>query len=126
MELTQPLSQLSTQALGRLGEQVAVDYLLAHDYTILERNWRCRRGELDIVACKGNAVVAIEVKTRRGTRYGAPLESIGYIKARRLRSLLALWVRERKPGRTRLRIDAIGITYGEGARPRIEHIEGIL
>ena len=126
MELTQSTGHLSTQELGRLGESLAADYLVALGYTIIARNWRCQRGELDLVVRLADTIVAVEVKTRRGTLYGAPLEAIGYVKARRLRSLLSLWVREHRPRSARLRIDAIGITLQEGVRPRIDHVEGLL
>lgn len=120
------IQNLSQQELGRLGETVACDYLHSLGYEIIERNWRVRAGELDVIVRMGDTVVAVEVKTRRGHRYGAPLEAIGYLKARRLRSLLITWVRANKPSCRRLRVDAIGITFRFDLPPKIEHIEGLL
>lgn len=112
-------------ATGHEGESLAVAYLQQRGFTILARNWRCREGELDIVANDGDAIVAVEVKTRRGLGYGAPLESITYLKARRLRRLLALWLRERNRNARRIRIDAVGIILRNEREPQIQHVEGV-
>ena len=113
------------RALGVQGEQLAADYLTELGYQILSRNWRIARGEIDIIAADGDTVVAVEVKTRSGTGYGTPLESITLQKAQRLRRLLLSWVRAEKPRAQKIRIDAIGITLRPGERPRIDHLEGI-
>lgn len=126
MPFSPNIEMYSQQELGRLGETVACDYLQSIGYEIIERNWRIRQGELDVIARRGDTVVAVEVKTRRGTNYGAPLEAIGYLKTRRIRGLLITWVRMNKPYCRRLRVDAIGITFRRNLRPRIEHIEGLL
>lgn len=113
------------QRLGAEGERIAAEYLEQLGYTILDRNWRIREGEIDLVARDGSDIVAVEVKTRGGSGYGHPLEAITAIKARRLRRLLLSWVRETRPGLAHLRIDAIGITMRNGERPRIDHLRGI-
>lgn len=113
------------QALGAEGEALATAYLEARGYRILARNWRCRYGELDIVARDGEAVVAIEVKTRSGEGYGSPLEAITARKSSRLRRLLLEWARANGARRAPLRVDAVGITLRPGASPRIEHVRGI-
>ncbi|MGZ6792765.1 MAG: YraN family protein, partial [Mycobacteriales bacterium] len=64
------------QALGRWGEEHAVRHLEAAGYEVLSRNWRCREGELDIVARSGGALVFVEVKARTGTAYGEPAEAV--------------------------------------------------
>lgn len=121
---TTPASHNRT--LGVEGETLAAAHLEQHGYRILARNWRCRYGELDIVAHDGETVVAVEVKTRSGEGYGSPLEAITAQKASRLRRLLLEWARESGRRRSPLRIDAIGIMlHAGGAEPRIEHLRGI-
>ena len=68
--------------LGRDGEQAAVTYLEGCGFRILDRNWRCADGEIDIVAVERHTFVVCEVKTRSGTRYGTPLEAVGRAKHR--------------------------------------------
>ncbi|MBK0420070.1 YraN family protein [Leucobacter sp. CSA1] len=111
--------------LGAQGEAMAAEHLEQHGYRLLARNWRTRDGELDIIALDGDTLVAVEVKTRRGSGYGSPLEAITMRKARRLRRLLLAWVRAERPGIPRLRVDAVGITLRPGDRPRIDHLRGI-
>lgn len=113
--------------LGARGEALAARYLEESlGWQVLERNWRDgRRGEIDLVARDGGTLVAVEVKTRSGLGYGAPLEAITAMKAARLRRLLLSWMRERHPAAQSLRIDAIGITLNSEADPRIDHLRGI-
>ena len=73
--------------LGREGEQAAVSYLEGCGFRILDRNWRCADGEIDIVAADRRTFVVCEVKTRSGTRFGTPLDAVGQAKRRRLRRL---------------------------------------
>ena len=113
------------QALGARGETIAAAYLEGLGYRILERNWRTRSGELDLIARDGETLVAVEVKTRSGTGYGNPLEAITALKMHRLRRLLLEWVREAGARGTRLRVDAVGITVRPDGRPRIDHLRGI-
>lgn len=75
---------VNTKKLGHIGESVAQAYLLRHGYTVLDRNWTCRWGELDIVALKGNRIAFFEVKTRSNTNYGSPFEAISFYKRRAL------------------------------------------
>src|SRR5437773_321129 len=79
-------------ALGREGEQAAVEYLQGCGFRILDRNWRCDGGELDIVAVDRHVLVACEVKSRSGTRYGSPLDAVGKAKQKRLRRLAVAWI----------------------------------
>ncbi len=78
--------------LGKEGEQAAVSYLEGCGFRILDRNWRCADGEIDIVAVDRHTFVVCEVKTRSGTRYGTPLDAVGQAKRRRLRRLAAQWL----------------------------------
>lgn len=116
---------VSKQQLGHIGEEIAAEYLARNGYSIIARNWYCVRGEIDIIAEHKMDVVAVEVKTRRGTGYGSPLESITPSKVRRLRRLLGMWIRTHGATVRGLRIDAIGITLLTGRKPRIVHIEGV-
>jgi len=116
--------------LGALGERLAVEHLERAGYAVVERNWRSRLGELDIVAADPGALVFCEVKTRvAGGRSGpvAPLDAIGPGKRRRLRLLAREWLCERAGERTRrrlLRFDAIGVTVDRAGRLlSLEHLE---
>ncbi|MDO5678032.1 MAG: YraN family protein [Propionibacteriaceae bacterium] len=115
------------QTFGRLGEQRATEYLLECGWQILERNWSCKEGEADIIAVDPdkNALVVVEVKTRAGTGYGSPLESITYAKARRLRQLAAIYARQSKTFWPKLRVDAIGILWPKDGGSEIRHARGI-
>jgi putative endonuclease len=111
--------------VGRYGEDVAVSYLRDVGFCIVERNWRCPEGEVDIVAVDGDDVVIVEVKTRRGHAAGHPLEAVTPEKLARLRRLAAAWV-QGHPSRERgLRIDVIGVTTGRPEGDSIHHIEGV-
>ncbi len=118
------------RTLGALGERLAVQHLERAGYAIVERNWRCRLGELDIVAADATALVFCEVKTRvTGGRRGppGPLDAIGISKQRRLRLLAGEWLRARTcepPRRPSLRFDAIGVTVDRrGALLALDHVE---
>ncbi|MEV4244926.1 YraN family protein [Streptosporangium canum] len=95
--------------LGRHGEQVAVDYLLAHDMQILDRNWRCPDGEIDVVAREGRALVVVEVKTRSGRTHGTAFEAVTVVKLARLRRLTGRWLAERCERFDSVRIDVIAL-----------------
>lgn len=113
-------------ALGARGENLAVEYLRAHGFTIIARNWRFGRiGELDIVAADGQTLVAVEVKTRTGNTHGSALEAITPLKAHRLRILLYQWLRNNPAQYFSLRIDAVAITLLKGEEPNIQHVRGI-
>jgi putative endonuclease len=113
--------------LGRRGERIAARALTSRGYEILDSNWRCPEGEIDLVALDGEALVFIEVKTRTSTAFGHPFEAITPGKLSRLRRLAAAWLAANGPVRraTRLRIDAIGVIAPRDAPASIEHLEGI-
>src|SRR5215468_3584170 len=80
-------------AVGGYGERVAVAYLIARGLILLDRNWRCPLGEIDIVMRdRGDVLVFVEVKARRSDRFGTPAEAVGHAKVRRLRRLAAAWL----------------------------------
>nr|WP_182357419.1 YraN family protein [Tomitella gaofuii] len=115
----------TTRELGDFGEDVAAAYLEEDAMTVLERNWRCREGELDIVAMDGDAVVFVEVKTRRGEGFGAPAEAVTVAKARRLRRLAARWLSEQAWSVDEVRLDVVGVVVTDDTA-YVEHYQGAL
>lgn len=120
-QLTKP------HALGRRGEDLAVERLIELGWTIIDRNWRCREGELDIVAYDPLAddLVFIEVKTRSGLGFGDPLDAVAWRKQRQLRRLCMLWLAEHAVHAQSIRLDAIGVLLLPGQGPRFRHVQGI-
>src|SRR5947209_10836700 len=113
-------------ALGQRGEDIAADHLLRQGFDILERNYRTRWGELDIIAYDGNALIFCEVKTRRSAPGGGPLEAVGGAKRVQLRKMAGRWLVERRdrPYADELRFDAIGVTFDpRGELVALEHVE---
>ena len=111
--------------LGRRGEQLAVDHLEARGMAVIDRNWRCRLGEIDITARDGRDTVFIEVKTRTSTDYGHPFESITPVKLARMRRLAIAWCEATDAPVSRLRIDAVAVLAPVEAPALVEHLEGI-
>jgi putative endonuclease len=113
--------------LGRLGEQLAAEHLARLGFEIVERNYRTRWGELDIVAFDGRTLAFCEVKTRRMSEAGAePLDAVRTRKRAQVRKMAAQWLAERveRPYADILRFDAIGITLDSvGGLARLEHVE---
>ena len=116
-----------TQAIGQLGEDRAVQYLVRLGWQVLERNWSCRDGELDIVAYdpQTQTLVFLEVKCRSGVGYGDPLEAITWRKRQKLRQLGYLWLTEHRLYAPQVRIDAIGVLLKPGEQPVVTHVRGI-
>jgi putative endonuclease len=102
------------QALGRWGEDRVVRWYRRHGFEILERNWRCSRGELDVIARRGPVVVVCEVKTRSSNAFGSPAEAVDWRKQRRIRRLAAQWLSEQeRKGGVRLRFDVAEVMGGD-------------
>lgn len=112
------------QALGDYGERIAAAHLIAAGMTILDRNWRCPEGEIDIVAREGNVLVVCEVKTRRSNGFGDPLEAINPVKAQRLRRLAASWLRAHDVHPAEIRIDAVGVMRPDRGPAEVDHLRG--
>ena len=113
--------------LGRAGEDRAARHLESCGYVVLDRNWRTREGEIDLVVARGSALVVVEVKTRRGDGFGHPFEAIDRRKQSRLWRLAFAWIAtnpDEAQGR-RLRLDAIAVTGPEPATGRLEHLEDL-
>lgn len=111
--------------LGHDGEEIAAAHLTAAGMEVLDRNWRCREGELDIVARDGPAIVFVEVKARSSTAFGEPAEAVGRVKARRIHVLACRWLAEhRPPGSPELRFDVVSVVRRRGLDPQVVHLRG--
>lgn len=112
-------------AVGAYGEQVAVEHLLGQGWVVLDRNWRCRFGELDVVARDGACLVAVEVKTRRSDACGHPLESITRARVARLRRLVGHWLAAHDEHAGQVRLDAVAVLRPPSGPAVVEHVRGI-
>ncbi len=97
------------QALGAWGEGRAARWYADHGYAVLDRNWRCSDGELDLVLGRGRTVVFSEVKTRRHATHGVPAEAVTPAKQRRIRGLAVRWLRETGTRGVELRFDVVSV-----------------
>ena len=118
-------STRAKDVLGRDGEQAAVEYLEKQGFRILDRNWRCAEGELDIVAVDRRVFVAVEVKTRSSTRFGTPLEAVGRAKRLRLRRLAVTWLNAHGVHFEQVRVDVVGLMYEGTGGYTIRHVRGV-
>jgi putative endonuclease len=112
-------------SLGQRGERVAEDYLKATGARILDRNWRCRDGELDLVALDCGVLVAVEVKSRTSWAFGHPFEAVDGVKLARVARLAAAWAREHGLRHAARRVDVIAVTGPEKEGPLLEHLRGV-
>ena len=110
--------------LGLYGERVAGQYLQSIGYEIIERNWRCPLGEIDIILRDSNRYVFVEVKTRNGAGFGHPFEAITEIKLGRLRRLVSEWCRARQLSGIDVRIDAVSVLVKQG-KVELEHLKQV-
>lgn len=113
-----------TDAFGRFGEQLAAQHLEAAGLTVLARNWRCRDGEIDLVAREGETLVFCEVKTRRGSRYGNPAEAVSRVKTARIRQLAAAFLAAERPPYSEIRFDVVAVLALPGKPVALEHLRG--
>jgi putative endonuclease len=123
--LTKSTAAAVNQALGAYGEALAARHLEGEGMVVLERNWRCEAGEIDLVLRDGDVLVVCEVKTRSSLRYGTPHEAVGEIKVSRLRQLATRWVRERGLAVRDIRIDVVAIVRPRRGASTIEHVRGV-
>lgn len=122
---TQP-DTLHPHDLGRRGEDLAADYLTERGLVVLSRNWRCRDGELDIVATDGTVLIVCEVKTRTTADFGHPAEFVTPAKLRRLRFATQAWLRRYRVGWCEIRFDVVSIVWPVDGPPQLEHLRGVL
>jgi putative endonuclease len=100
--------------LGRAGEDAAAALLVRSGFRVVDRNFRCPVGEIDIVARRGRLLVFCEVKARRSARWGDPSEAVNYAKQNRLRRLAAAWMSLRRPGDVDVRFDVVSVIVRAG------------
>ena len=121
---------MSRREVGLRGEQLAACHLEANGMVVLDRNWRGRDGELDIVALSGRTLVIAEVKTRTGDGFGPPAAAVTAKKYARLRRLAAQWLEEHAIRAAEVRIDVVSVRLsrapegGEALLASLDHIEG--
>ncbi|MFC8408953.1 YraN family protein [Arthrobacter sp. NPDC057259] len=111
--------------LGRRGEDLAAGFLEDQGIRVVDRNWRCSAGEIDIVALDGDALVIAEVKTRRSLAFGHPFEAVGAEKLARLHRLGSAWCREHGLRMPLRRVDVIAVLDDGTGEAAIEHLKGV-
>jgi len=116
--------QLTRRQVGALGERLAAELLRGRGYEIIESNFRCRQGEIDLVARHGESLVFVEVRTKRGREFGSPEESVSLTKKERLIALAETYVQSMERMPSSWRIDVVAVELGEDGRVnRLDHIE---
>lgn len=117
----------SNKTIGVFGENAVVEYIRARGLTVIDRNWRIKEGELDIVAKLSNGTfVFVEVKTRTSVTYGHPLEAINSEKARRLQRLALAWLATHQSLGCEYRIDCAAVLLSAGGKYTVEYRESVL
>lgn len=114
------------QELGQRGETLAVEYLGRRGMQVLARNWRCRTGEIDIVADDRGTIVAVEVKTRSGLGYGYPADAVDPRKLVRLHRLASAWCRENQANHSTRRVDVVSILAVPGREPEFDYFPAVV
>ncbi|PUA80717.1 YraN family protein [Nocardioides currus] len=126
MDTGQPTTRLThNQALGAYGELLAARHLVGQGMVLLDHNWRCAQGEIDLVLREGRTLVVCEVKTRSSHDYGTPHESIGRAKLDRLRRLAAAWLEAHAARPADVRIDLVAVLQPRDGVPEIDHVRGL-
>lgn len=110
------------KTLGARGEEIAVAYLKGRKFTVIERNFRCKAGEVDIVARDGRTFVFVEVKTRRTMSFGPPQASVTPFKQRQISKAALTWLAKNRLHEASARFDVIAIILRDHEVPRIDHI----
>lgn len=113
------------KAVGDYGERIAADHLRSIGMVVLATNWRCKFGEIDIVARDGSTLVICEVKTRTSDHYGGPFEAITGQKATRLRRLATEWLEVHDISPPSIRIDVVSVVVPRHGGPVVERIAGV-
>ncbi|HSJ21226.1 MAG TPA: YraN family protein [Nocardioidaceae bacterium] len=111
--------------LGAYGEGLAARHLTEQGMVLLDRNWRCELGEIDLVLRDGRALVVCEVKTRSSLAFGSPLEAVTEQKAARLRRLAARWLADHAVHPHDVRIDLVGVLVPSTGGVTVDHVRGV-
>ena len=112
----------SKQVLGKEGERIAEQYLKRKGYKLVERNYRCSAGEVDLIVLDRRVIVFVEVKTRTGHGFGTPLEAVQPRKQRKMMQAAQFFLSQKKLHQRDARFDVVGISW-PGREPVIEHVE---
>jgi len=110
------------QVLGKEGERIAEQYLKRKGYKLVERNYRCSAGEVDLIVLDRRVIVFVEVKTRTGHGFGTPLEAVQPRKQRKMMQAAQFFLSQKKLHQRDARFDVVGISW-PGREPMVEHIE---
>lgn len=126
--MTTKPSHANAHHLGKLGEEYAVEALASAGYRILQRNWRAASGEVDIIAYHRNQLVAIEVKTRKGSGYGDPLESVSAYQLKRIQRGLLDYKQTVYPqyAYTPIRTDIVGVVVDQHGDFTAELVQDVI
>lgn len=119
------MTNARSRAIGEYGERVAAAHLQSAGMVILDRNWTCRHGEIDIVARDGGTLVVCEVKTRTSTSHGTALESVSDRKVTTLRRLVSAWLEAHDVTPQGVRIDVVTVHVPERGGPQVQRIAGV-
>ena len=111
--------------LGAWGETIAARHLCRHGMVLLDRNWRCDAGEIDLVLRDGRVLVVCEVKTRRSDAFGAPVAAVDEAKVARLRRLAARWLLVHQARPDDVRIDVVGVLVPHDGEVEVDHVAGV-
>lgn len=112
-------------ALGAYGEALAARHLVERGMIVLDRNWRCDQGEIDLVLRDGHVLVVCEVKTRSSLAFGSPLEGVTEPKVARIRRLAARWLAAHDVRPDEVRLDMVGVLVPRSGPARIDHVRGV-
>lgn len=124
--MTQAAASTARQALGAYGETVAARHLADDGMVLLDRNWRCDEGEIDLVLRDGPVLVVCEVKTRAGSSCGTPHEAVTDAKLERLTRLASRWQEHRGVHAREVRIDLVAIVRPRRGPAQVEHVRGLV
>jgi putative endonuclease len=113
------------RSVGAYGEGLAARRLVEAGMVLVDRNWRCDAGEIDLVLRDGDVLVFCEVKTRSGSAYGHPLEAVRPDKAARMRRLAGRWMHEHEVRVSGVRLDVVGVLLNRAGAPEVSHLRGV-
>ena len=112
------MSKTENLIKGKIGEDLAIEYLRKHFYKIKAKNYKCKLGEIDIIAEKGDRIIFVEVKSRASDRFGSPREAVNYYKQRKIRLVAEVYIKQNMLYNKSCQFDVIEIVNDE-----ITHLE---